>query len=165
MLAVWTVQWRYKKKKKKRSSVMLVFSFNHDFSLFQSAESLARINSALANTASKRERVKILHKKSEQIQLFDYYRSYKPTALCIPVYLLCCLFFSWRSAEVYRSTIHRPHCRARCNETGVYFSRSVVFNLNLLWNLDGVLYYCFSGSNTAARWKVHEWPYIYFVHD
>lgn len=35
-------------------------------SLSQCVESLARINSALANTANKRERVKILHKKSEE---------------------------------------------------------------------------------------------------
>ncbi|KAK3551986.1 hypothetical protein QTP70_031630 [Hemibagrus guttatus] len=34
---------------------------------FKSVESLARISSALANTASKRERVKILHKKIEDL--------------------------------------------------------------------------------------------------
>lgn len=67
--------------------MILVISSNHVFSLFQCVESLVRINSALANTANKRERVKILHKKSEQRQIFRY-------TVIDPINLLCyiCLF-------------------------------------------------------------------------
>lgn len=129
--------------------MILVISSNHVFSLFQCVESLVRINSALANTANKRERVKILHKKSEQRQIFRY-------TVKDPINLLryICLFTffyytSWRSAEVYRSTVHRLHCCARCNETGVYLSRSVVFFLS---NQSLMMCYCFSGNSTQIIW-------------
>lgn len=115
----------------------------------QCAESLARIQAGLINTGNKRERVKILHKKSESADswwtehirvhfkmykcsnclttlLLIYLRVLKVSlcSFCVSrlwlVFLWCSLWCSWGPVEVFGPPVHRPHRVAWCHEVRVH---------------------------------------------